>query len=170
MLFTYSPEDITALAWVDCGVLTVAAGNQLRCYLKWLIDDETISKGNSLSILLQFNIHYKNYIAVKVHENRQVEPMSSIFDISYEMNGPLPFYHPDHLIHYIMWGKMDLVNSVLISLYNFFKQFVDDEDNIINEFPPVSFSKMLNLQNVFCESIYIYIYILSLLQIIDIFC
>ncbi|KAG2213642.1 hypothetical protein INT46_000817 [Mucor plumbeus] len=124
-----TPEDITALAWVDCGVLTVAAGNQLRCYLKWLIDDETISK------------------AVKVHENRQVEPMSSIFDISYEMNGPLPFYHPDHLIHYIMWGKMDLVNSVLISLYNFFKQFVDDEDNIINEFPPVSFSKMLKLQN-----------------------
>ncbi|CEP07241.1 hypothetical protein [Parasitella parasitica] len=124
-----TPEDITALAWVDCGVLTVAAGNQLRCYLKWLIDNETISSD------------------VKVHENRQIEPMSSIFDISYEMNGPLPFYHPDHLIHYIMWGKMDLVHNVLISLYNFFKQFVDDEDNIINEFPPVSFSKMLKLQN-----------------------
>ncbi|KAL7308090.1 regulator of (H+)-ATPase in vacuolar membrane, variant 3 [Mucor circinelloides] len=124
-----TPEDITALAWVDCGVLTVAAGNQLRCYLKWLIDDETISK------------------AVQVHGASQIEPMSSIFDISYEMNGPLPFYHPDHLIHYIMWGKMDLVHSVLISLYTFFKQFVDDEDNIINEFPPVSFSKMLKLQN-----------------------
>ncbi|KAF1802905.1 RAVE protein 1 C terminal-domain-containing protein [Mucor lusitanicus] len=124
-----TPEDITALAWVDCGVLTVAAGNQLRCYLKWLIDDETISK------------------AVQVHGVSQVEPMSSIFDISYEMNGPLPFYHPDHLIHYIMWGKMDLVHSVLVSLYTFFKQFVDDEDNIINEFPPVSFSRMLKLQN-----------------------
>lgn len=87
-------------------------------------------------------------IAVQVHGVSQVEPMSSIFDISYEMNGPLPFYHPDHLIHYIMWGKMDLVHSVLISLYTFFKQFVDDEDNIINEYPPVSFSKMLKLQNV----------------------
>ncbi|KAI8640796.1 RAVE protein 1 C terminal-domain-containing protein [Parasitella parasitica] len=124
-----TPEDITALAWVDCGVLTVAAGNQLRCYLKWLIGNETISSD------------------VKVHENRQIEPMSSIFDISYEMNGPLPFYHPDHLIHYIMWGKMDLVHDVLISLNNFFKQFVDDEENTINEFPPLSFSKMLKLQN-----------------------
>lgn len=74
--------------------------------------------------------------------------MSSIFDISFEMNGPLPFYHPDHLIHYVMWGKMDLVHCALISLNNFFKQFVDDDDNIINEFPPVSFPKMLKLQNV----------------------
>lgn len=74
--------------------------------------------------------------------------MSSIFDISYEMNGPLPFYHPDHIIHYIMWGKMDLVHTALISLNRFLKQFVDDEDNIINEFPPVSFPKMLKLQNV----------------------
>lgn len=74
--------------------------------------------------------------------------MSSIFDISYEMNGPLPFYHPNHLIHYIMWGKMDLVNNVLLSLSSFFKQFVDEEDKIINEFPPVSVAKMLKLQNV----------------------
>lgn len=74
--------------------------------------------------------------------------MSSIFDISYEMNGPLPFYHPDHIIHYVMWGKMDLVHCALVSLNNFFKQFVDDDDNSINEFPPVSFSKMLKLQNV----------------------
>lgn len=74
--------------------------------------------------------------------------MSSIFDISYEMNGPLPFYHPDHIIHYVMWGKMDLVHYSLVSLNNFFKQFVDDDDNIINEFPPVSFPKMLRLQNV----------------------
>lgn len=74
--------------------------------------------------------------------------MSSIFDISYEMNGPLPFYHPDHIIHYVMWGKMDLVHCALVSLNNFFKQFVDDDDNTINEFPPVSFPKMLKLQNV----------------------
>jgi hypothetical protein len=85
---------------------------------------------------------------VQPHRDSKLEPMTSIFDISYEMNGPLPFYHPDHLIHYVMWGKMDLVHSVLISLYNFLKQFVDDEDNTLNEFPPVSFPKMLKLQNV----------------------
>lgn len=89
------------------------------------------------------------YIVVsKSPESAKIEPMSSIFDISYEMNGPLPFYHPNHIIHYVMWGKMDLVHTVLISLNNFFKQFVDDDDNMINEFPPVSFPKMLKLQNV----------------------
>ncbi|KAI8095298.1 RAVE protein 1 C terminal-domain-containing protein [Thamnidium elegans] len=124
-----TPEDITALAWVDCGVLTVAAGNQLRCYLKWLTEEDSVAK----------QIHSP--------ENAKIEPMSSIFDISFEMNGPLPFYHPDHIIHYVMWGKMDLVHCALISLNNFFKQFVDDDDNIINEFPPVSFPKMLKLQN-----------------------
>lgn len=44
----YRPEHITALTWVDCGVLTVAAGNQLRCYLKWLTDEDTASKGTFL--------------------------------------------------------------------------------------------------------------------------
>lgn len=33
-----------------------------------------------------------------------VDYMSSIYDLSYGMNGPLPLYHPDHLIHYLMWG------------------------------------------------------------------
>ena len=74
--------------------------------------------------------------------------MTSIFDISYEMNGPLPFYHPYHLVHYTMWGKMDLVHNVLLSLYNFLKQFVDDEDNTISEFPTISLPTILKLQNV----------------------
>lgn len=88
------------------------------------------------------------FIDIQQPENAKLEPMSSIFDISYEMNGPLPFYHPDHIIHYIMWGKMDLVHAALISLNRFLRQFVDDDDNVINEFPPVSFPKMLKLQNV----------------------
>lgn len=99
--------------------------------------------------------------------------MSSIYDISYEMNGPLPFYHPDHIIHYIMWGKstqilstyfsyefctnigkMELVHNVFLTMYGFLKQFVDEEDNVMNELPPVSFSNMLKLQDiviVFCS-------------------
>lgn len=93
--------------------------------------------------------------------------MSSIYDISYEMNGPLPFYHPDHIIHYIMWGKsiqipsmyfsykfctnigkMELVHNVFLTMYGFLKQFVDEEDNVMNELPPVSFSNMLKLQDI----------------------
>ncbi|KAG0771009.1 hypothetical protein G6F22_016873 [Rhizopus arrhizus] len=104
------PEDITALAWVDYGVLTVAAGNQLRCYLKWLTEQDTVIKSSDSL-------------------NDKMEPMSSIYDISYEMNGPLPFYHPDHIIHYIMWGKMELVHNVFLTMYGFLKQFVDEEDN-----------------------------------------
>ena len=36
MCVCISPDDITGIAWLDYGVLAVAAGNQLRCYLKWL--------------------------------------------------------------------------------------------------------------------------------------
>lgn len=50
----FSPEDITALAWVDCGVLTVAAGNQLRCYLKWLTQKDTVAKRKSLNSILRW--------------------------------------------------------------------------------------------------------------------
>lgn len=41
-----SPQDIKALAWVDCGVLTVAAGNQIRCYLKWLTEEDSLDERN----------------------------------------------------------------------------------------------------------------------------
>jgi hypothetical protein len=85
---------------------------------------------------------------VEVPLNNELEPMSSIFDISYTMNGPLPFYHPNHLIHYIMWDKMDLVNNILVSLYAFLRQFIDEENTDVIEFPPVSFPKILLLQNV----------------------
>ncbi|KAI8370276.1 RAVE protein 1 C terminal-domain-containing protein [Blakeslea trispora] len=118
-----TPKDITALAWVDCGVLIAAAGNQLFSYLKWLTEDDNVNSCDKM------------------------EPMTSIFDISYEMNGPLPFYHPQHLVHYTMWGKMDLVHNILLLLYNFLKQFVDDEDNVISEFPTMSLPTILKLQN-----------------------
>ncbi|KAI8367413.1 RAVE protein 1 C terminal-domain-containing protein [Choanephora cucurbitarum] len=125
-----TPKNVTALAWVDCGVLIAAAGNQLLSYLKWLTEDDTVNA------------------SIQSYKTSKLEPMTSIFDISYEMNGPLPFYHPYHLVHYTMWGKMDLVHNVLLSLYNFLKQFVDDEDNTISEFPTISLPTILKLQNV----------------------
>lgn len=56
MYTVYRPEDITALAWVDCGVLTVAAGNQLRCYLKWLTEEDSVAKRKSLFFFSWFTI------------------------------------------------------------------------------------------------------------------
>lgn len=52
------------------------------------------------------------------------------------------------VINILKLGKMELVHNVLLTLYNFLNQFIDEEDNVITELPPVSFSRMLKLQNV----------------------
>lgn len=52
------------------------------------------------------------------------------------------------VINILKLGKMELVHNVLLTLYNFLNQFIDEEDNVISELPPVSFSRMLKLQNV----------------------
>lgn len=52
------------------------------------------------------------------------------------------------VINILILGKMELVHNVLLTLYNFLNQFIDEEDNVITELPPVSFSRMLKLQNV----------------------
>lgn len=54
------------------------------------------------------------------------------------------------VINILIPGKMELVHNVLLTLYNFLNQFIDEEDNVITELPPVSFSRMLKLQNVIC--------------------
>ncbi|KAI8369422.1 RAVE protein 1 C terminal-domain-containing protein [Radiomyces spectabilis] len=122
-----SPADIVGVTWADYGVLAVAAGNQIRCYLKWLTVNDNI-KGS-------------------LRLNPEAEPMSNIYDLSYEKNGPLPLYHPYHLIHYLMWGKMELITHVLYSLYKFVRQTIDEE-NVTEQVPPLSVSAILKLQNV----------------------
>ncbi|KAI7875760.1 hypothetical protein K492DRAFT_136166 [Lichtheimia hyalospora FSU 10163] len=121
------PEDIVDLAWVDCGALVVAAGNQIRCYLKWLTADDHIQQDQSF--------------------DPQLEPMSNIYDESYELNGPLPFYHPNHLIHYLMWGKMKLVNLVMSTLYRSLKNTMDEGVAVLDHVPAVNISTILKLQN-----------------------
>ncbi|KAI8971923.1 RAVE protein 1 C terminal-domain-containing protein [Mycotypha africana] len=124
-----SPDTITALAWVDCGVLSVISGNQIRCYLKWLSEGDKINED-----------------VLRNKDDNNLKPMSSIFDISNEMNGPLPFYHPRHLFHYLMWGKIGFIHCILRSLHKFFKQFIDEEDRVVNEVPTIPLKKLLKLQ------------------------
>ncbi|KAG0172011.1 regulator of (H+)-ATPase in vacuolar membrane [Apophysomyces sp. BC1021] len=99
-----TPEDIVGIKWVNNGVLVVAAGNQLRCYLKWLTLDDSV-----------------------LQSRLGVEYMSSIYDLSY--------------------GKTDLINCILLSLYRFLKQFIDEENLQIHQVPSLSVSKILELQN-----------------------
>ncbi|KAI9258749.1 RAVE protein 1 C terminal-domain-containing protein [Phascolomyces articulosus] len=122
-----TPDDITGLAWLDFGVLAVAAGNQLRCYLKWLTRGDCIKQQPSL--------------------DPEFEPMSNIYDESYELNGPLPFYHPNLLIHYLMWGKIDLINAVLLSVYRFLRHIIDEVDITVDQVPQLCISTILRLQN-----------------------
>lgn len=77
----------------------------------------------------------------------QKELMSNIYDLSCALNGPLPFYHPDHMIHYLMWGKIDLINAVLLSMYRFLKHLVEEDNLTIPYIPPLSISLILRLQN-----------------------
>lgn len=84
-------------------MLAVAAGNQLRCYLKWLTPSDHISKGTESPC--KCNELALTWDMIDSIVNPQLEPMSSIYDESYDKNGPLPFYHPNHLMHYVMWGK-----------------------------------------------------------------
>ncbi|KAL0097480.1 RAVE protein 1 C terminal-domain-containing protein [Phycomyces blakesleeanus] len=119
------PESIVGITWVENGVLAVAAGNQLRCYLKWLTSEDELNQPLDL--------------------DPDLHPMSNIYDLSYDRNGPLTIYHPNYLIHYMMWGKMDLINSVLRSLYKFLRHYVDEDT--IDQIPPLLLSKILQLQN-----------------------
>ncbi|KAI9492527.1 RAVE protein 1 C terminal-domain-containing protein [Zychaea mexicana] len=122
-----TPDDISGIAWLDYGVLAVAAGNQLRCYLKWLTRGDHIKQQPPL--------------------DPQFEPMSNIYDESYELNGPLPFYHPNLLIHYLMWGKIDLINAVLLAVYRFLRHIIDEDDITVDHVPQICLSTLLRLQN-----------------------
>lgn len=52
----YRPEDIVGLAWIDCGALVVAAGNQIRCYLKWLTADDHIQQGIVIARVIKIGL------------------------------------------------------------------------------------------------------------------
>ncbi|KAG2218968.1 hypothetical protein INT45_008392, partial [Circinella minor] len=148
-----TPDDITGIAWLDYGVLSVAAGNQLRCYIKWLTKEDRIQERMYPFFLIKVNFKSFNliflllYIYIEPPFDPEFEPMSNIYDESYELNGPLPFYHPNLLIHYLMWGKIDLINAVLLSIYRFLRHIIDEVDIKVDQVPQLCISTILKLQN-----------------------
>ncbi|KAI9307260.1 RAVE protein 1 C terminal-domain-containing protein [Cunninghamella echinulata] len=121
-------DDVNGVTWLDNGVLIVTAGNQVRCYLKWITNQDS------------------------VNESGQCINVSSLYELSYVANGPLPIYHPRHLLHYLLWGKISLINAILQSLYKSLRQIyiVDDEqgNDIIQFVPTLSLDKIIELQNI----------------------
>ncbi|KAI8085118.1 RAVE protein 1 C terminal-domain-containing protein [Halteromyces radiatus] len=114
-------QRISGVIWVAHGGLIVTAGNQVRSYLKWLTVQE---------------------------EDTSLKNTASLYDLSYENNGPLSLYHPRHLLHYLLWGKVDLINTVLQSLLRFLRQVIEtDFDHPVELAPPFSLEKILALQN-----------------------
>lgn len=80
---------------------------------------------------------------------QQGQSTASLYDLSYNMNGPLPLYHPRHLLHYLLWGKVDLINTVLLSLLGTLRQVADaDVGGPIEMAPPFNLGRILELQNV----------------------
>ncbi|KAI8330852.1 RAVE protein 1 C terminal-domain-containing protein [Chlamydoabsidia padenii] len=117
---------ISSVAWVDHGALVVTAGNQVRCYQKWLTTDDT----DKLAL--------KNEIGA-----------GSLYELSYKLNGSLPLYHPRQLLHYLLWGKVELINMVLLSLLGPIRQMVDgDLETSMEIAPSLPFGKILALQDV----------------------
>lgn len=111
-------EQVSDVIWADPGVLVVASGQGLRCYSKWLTPDDTVS-----------------------------EPLPTVFDVAFQMNGPLPLFHPDVLVHYFLWGKLDLINYVLVTLYRFLHATEHSDIRSTKTMPPTILEKVLHLQN-----------------------
>ncbi|KAI7868808.1 RAVE protein 1 C terminal-domain-containing protein [Spinellus fusiger] len=120
------PNPIVGIAWLDNSIMAVASGNQLGCYLKWLIS--------------------KNELTPELLLDSEGQPMLNIYDVSYHMNGPLPIYHPNSLIFYLMWGNTTLINYVLLSVYKFLRCYSEEDD--IDQMPHFSFETIIKLQNV----------------------
>ncbi|CAO3662730.1 unnamed protein product [Umbelopsis ramanniana] len=111
-------SDVTAVAWADAGVLVAASGQTLRTFSKWL----TI-------------------------EDKASEPMPTIYDVTFILNGPLPLFHPDVLVHYFLWGKLDLINFLMMTLYRFLHAVEHADFQFIKTMPPTILDKVLHLQN-----------------------
>ncbi|CAM0142758.1 unnamed protein product [Umbelopsis sp. WA50703] len=111
-------EPASDVIWADPGVLVVVSGQCLTCYSKWLTPDDTVP-----------------------------EPLPTVFDVAFKMNGPLPLFHPDVLVHYFLWGKLNLINYVLITLYRFLHATEHSDIQSTKIMPPTILEKILHLQN-----------------------
>ncbi|RUP50038.1 RAVE protein 1 C terminal-domain-containing protein [Jimgerdemannia flammicorona] len=120
---TAPSHGVDKIAWTDNGVLIAATGSQLLCYTKWI---------GSTDVLRATELLGSN------------ESVPTIHELAFRVNGPLPPYHPSVLTHYVMWGKFELVQHILLILHNYLK-IVFEHDKEIDRMPPIPFSKFFEL-------------------------
>ncbi|CAB4445912.1 unnamed protein product [Rhizophagus irregularis] len=111
---------ISAISWENSGSLIVTNCNQLRCYDKWLTE-ENMEKVSSIT-----GVNQKKY--------------PTLFHVVDHLNGPLPHYHPTFLLEYIMWDQMDLVKQIFAHLYKFLI-ILDRTNKPIERILPLPFDK-----------------------------
>eukprot|EP00042_Codosiga_hollandica_P058321 m.877288 g.877288 ORF g.877288 m.877288 type:complete len:2495 (-) comp59827_c0_seq4:2423-9907(-) len=94
------------VSWAFDGALVHAAGNHLKVYSKWI----DASRGDVIRFIPSV---------------KKVSAREHVFALSEHLHGSLPFYHPKQLISLLHRGKFELVERVLIYLYN---NLIGDEE------------------------------------------
>ena len=96
------PEPINLVCWLHTGAILVASDKSMVVYDKWFQHEEVGSMN--------------------------LEP--NIFSLASRKNGRLPDYHPQLLIHYLLWGKFDLVKYIAYILYKFLKLMLENNESV----------------------------------------
>ncbi|QFZ26224.1 putative regulator of V-ATPase in vacuolar membrane protein [Clavispora lusitaniae] len=105
----FSSHEIGDSIWIDGGYLVIGSGNQFFIDDKWveLGQNSGVSTSNSLgSTIRQLLVGFKR------DENHFL-----ISDLAKILNGPLPVYHPQFLIQALLMNEIEIVEEILIRLY-----------------------------------------------------
>ncbi|KAJ3413506.1 regulator of (H+)-ATPase in vacuolar membrane [Chytridiales sp. JEL 0842] len=99
-------DTVKSVCWLADGALILALETKLAVFTKWLC--ERTGFDNSTPNSIHTVVAYKN--------------------------GRLPDYHPQFLVHNLLWGKHDLV-TYLLSLLHKFVKLMNESDRIISDVP-----------------------------------
>ncbi|KAG0244016.1 regulator of (H+)-ATPase in vacuolar membrane [Mortierella sp. GBA43] len=104
---------ISSIAWLDMGTLSVGAGGTMLLYSKWFSEDYmTIAPGFE-----------------------DVSSAPTLHHALSSMHGPLVDYHPNLLIEFFLWGKFEVVQKILFSLYRYMSYANESGDSSAGPLP-----------------------------------
>ncbi|KAJ3091060.1 regulator of (H+)-ATPase in vacuolar membrane [Quaeritorhiza haematococci] len=117
------------VSWLHNGSILVATDRcMMRVYDKWMgLQQESGSVRDSTT---------SNISLVG-----STTPPNNIFYLAYKANGRLPDHHPQLLTQYLLWGKYDLVQYLLSTLYTFVRLMTDARRKVTDT--PVPLWKIL---------------------------